>query len=627
MPPVDSEQRAGRFRLLTRLGSGGMGDVYLALARGPVGFEKLQVLKFLRDDLEVDESRELLRMFEDEARIAARLNHPHVVQCHEVAFDNDRPYLAMEYLDGQPLSRIQRRAQQGATGWTLAMRLLVLSQVLDALEYAHGLRDYDGSPLHIVHRDVSPDNVFVTYAGQVKLVDFGIAKTLHSRRTQTGVVKGKIEYMAPEQVQAEPVDARADLYAVGVMLWEAVAGEEMHSSTMAPFMIMQRVVEGDLPRLDALVRDANPELCAVVERALSLRPEDRFESATAMRAALFAVMERMPRVEPRLIGAWVAEAFSVERAAVSSVIRRASATASGSRANESGGFHDDDADYEPATRALPVMAETAMPPVSDAAGHGVTDSYRATEPLVATPPTISLPVTAPSGPRWLGLVWPIVVGALALGALSIAYRLSTGASPTFESRLSLDPPSAVERPAAQAPFAVPTSPARSVPVQVTSSERTGQVEDNDRTRSTETLSAEAGVAAPAGTSVAAPAGTILLRVTTQPSRARLFLNGVRVDNPYQRSHPVGAVLRFRAQASGYRRGEWHAALDELDPQTARLGKLQHTLTLARSPAWRARYGSDPERDGAAETSPRSRPSTPRAGARNAGPYERFELDP
>src|SRR5687768_15373108 len=245
-----------------------MAEVYLAVLKGSAGFNKLQVLKVLRCDQQELERAELVRMFQDEARLAARLNHPNIVQSYEVGSENGHDFIAMEYLDGQPLNQVRQRDFAKSGDFPLEMQLFVLCQVLEALEYAHTLADYDGRPLHIVHRDVSPQNVFVTFAGQTKLVDFGIAKTLDSCQTRVGVVKGKVHYMAPEQIAGQKVDHRADLFSVGVMLWEAIARRRMHDKDSV-YEIMRKVAMAELPRIRDVASDVPEELERILNRALA----------------------------------------------------------------------------------------------------------------------------------------------------------------------------------------------------------------------------------------------------------------------------------------------------------------------------------------------------------------------
>lgn len=313
-----------KYRLLARLGSGGMADVFLAVSgHGTGGFTKLLVLKVLRPDLPATERAEFFRMFQDEGRLAMRLSHPAIVQAYEVGSDEDVSFIAMEYLDGQPLSAIQDRGWHGAPRVSLEQQLHVLCHVLDGLEYAHTLTDYGGRNLNIVHRDVSPQNVFVTYSGHVKLVDFGIAKTLESNsKTAAGVVKGKVPYMSPEQVRCSPVDHRADLFSVGVMLWEAAARRSMHGGASL-YEILQRLVGGNLPRLRDAVPDVHPELDRITMRALSLKCEERHRDAAELRDDLMTFLEKRSKVTSRELGERVATLFGPERQAINEVIRKA----------------------------------------------------------------------------------------------------------------------------------------------------------------------------------------------------------------------------------------------------------------------------------------------------------------
>src|SRR5580704_9157256 len=189
-------------RILLELGRGGMGVVYLAVDES---FGKLKVIKRLRPDLRFD--GEAVRMFIDEARLCARMNHPNVVQTSRVDFDGAHPFMEMEWLEGQPYDAFLSRAAACGVEVPLEVSLGILADVLAGLHHAHELTDMEGRPLAVVHRDVSPHNVMVTFDGAVKVVDFGIAKAVTSRaETQAGVVKGKVTYMSPEQAARRPVD-------------------------------------------------------------------------------------------------------------------------------------------------------------------------------------------------------------------------------------------------------------------------------------------------------------------------------------------------------------------------------------------------------------------------------------
>jgi serine/threonine-protein kinase len=320
--PEGSASAGGKYRFIAALGHGGMADVYLAVAVGPAGFNKLLVIKRLRQSLE--DQPELRAMFLDEARLAARLNHRNVVQTNEVGVVDGQYFIAMEYLDGQPLNRVFARARQDKRPVPLGIALHILCDVLAGLQYAHDLADYDGSPLHVVHRDVSPQNVFVTYDGQTKIVDFGIAKAARRMvETQAGVIKGKVSYMAPEQAfsPSAEVDRRADVFSVGVMLWEAIAGRRLWQGLGDPEIIGNMLKE--MPRVRDVVPDVLPELAAISERALARDREERYPSAAALRAALEPCIEKLgPRTTTEEVGAYVREVFAAQRAELRSVIDR-----------------------------------------------------------------------------------------------------------------------------------------------------------------------------------------------------------------------------------------------------------------------------------------------------------------
>ena len=196
-------RNVGPYRLVASLGRGGQAEVYLAIRRGPAGFSKLVVIKSIRQEMEDDPRFKDALM--SEARLAARLHHPNVVQTLEVGDDAGRFYIAMEFLDGQPLHQVVRSARASG-GVGLPIAAAIVSDMLSGLHCAHELRDWDGRSLEVIHRDVSPQNVFITYEGEVKLVDFGIAKAATGGEvTQAGIIKGKAAYMAPEQALGLPI--------------------------------------------------------------------------------------------------------------------------------------------------------------------------------------------------------------------------------------------------------------------------------------------------------------------------------------------------------------------------------------------------------------------------------------
>ncbi len=305
-----------KYRMIVELARGGMGDVYLAVSRGPGGFHKLVVIKELRANLASD--GEFLTMFMEEAKLSARLHHPNIVQTNEVGQDGNRYFMAMEYLEGQALNRCSQRIPREQLTLPLLLRILV--DALGGLHYAHELVDYDGTPLHIVHRDISPHNVLITYDGQVKIVDFGIAKTRESaQQTATGVLKGKVPYMAPEQLDRNQ-DRRADVFAVGVMLWEAVAGRRMWAGK-TDLGIVQGLAEMKIPSIREAKPDLPPELERIVSRAVAANREQRYQTAQEMATDLETYLESVDaHVSNKQLGKLVTSAFAEEREKIRAVI-------------------------------------------------------------------------------------------------------------------------------------------------------------------------------------------------------------------------------------------------------------------------------------------------------------------
>jgi serine/threonine-protein kinase len=313
--------RVGRYRILSELGRGGMSNVFLAVASGPGGVNKLVVLKALLPDLSTEPYA--LAMFLDEARLAAQLNHPNVVQTYEVGTEGDRHVIVMEYLEGQSLSATTRRAAHAGSPLPLALHLRIIINALEGLHYAHELRAYEGAPLQLVHRDISPQNIFVTYDGQVKVLDFGIAKaTSSSTHTATGIVKGKIAYMAPEQIIGDPVDRRADVYSVGCMLWAAATGDKLWKDT-PDVHIMRRAINGDIPSPQSVSPGCDDELNRIVLKALANEPTNRYATALELQQDLEHYVESFTiAAKQKEIARYVSDLFADTRAQLKALVER-----------------------------------------------------------------------------------------------------------------------------------------------------------------------------------------------------------------------------------------------------------------------------------------------------------------
>ena len=290
-PPGQAESFAG-FQLERRIGAGGMAEVFRARKIGTadhLGVDKVVAVKRLHADVASDER--LAEMFVEEARLVARLRHPNIVALHDVGIEDGQLYLVMELVEGAPLYRIQRMLQAGGEELGAAAVAEIGIQIADALAYAHSLTDAAGRSLEIVHRDVSPQNILIDDTGVVKLADFGIARTTDRvSRTATGVLKGKVPYVAPEQIRAEPYDHRADIYALGVVLFELATGHLPFSAPSEAALIF-KIVEGG-PALHLLDRRP-PRLVEVISRCLATAPDDRPASAAEVRQWLLPMRDEL----------------------------------------------------------------------------------------------------------------------------------------------------------------------------------------------------------------------------------------------------------------------------------------------------------------------------------------------
>ncbi len=299
-----------------------MSKVYVAVASGPAGFNKLVVLKVLEGALAHDP--EFVTMFLDEARLAARLNHANVVQTNEVGSEGERYFIAMEFLEGQPLHRVMKRAAAASGKVPLGLFLRILSKTLEGLHAAHTAKDFSGEPLNMVHRDVSPHNVFVTYDGQVKIVDFGIARAngRASEVTRVGVLKGKVVYMPPEQVQGGTVDGRADVFALGVALFDHLSRRRLWDGR-SEVEIVAKLMNRDYPLapVDAAA-DIPAELEAICKKALAPDPNERYADARAMQSDIeaFLVGHRLTTTD-RELGDYVTKLFERDRSEIDAVIQ------------------------------------------------------------------------------------------------------------------------------------------------------------------------------------------------------------------------------------------------------------------------------------------------------------------
>ncbi len=298
----DAPTAFGRYTLLERLAVGGMAEVFRAKISSSHGFEKIVVIKRILPHLAEDQN--FVSMFIDEAKLTAQLTHPKIVQILDFGEVAGQYFTALEYIEGFDALGLLRVAAQKRVHIPRALAAFIISEVLEALDYAHNARDMEGKAMQIVHRDISPSNIFLSKRGDVKLGDFGIAHTQRreSSKTQVGTLKGKYGYMSPEQVVGRPIDARSDLFAVGVVLAELLTGRRLFTAP-ADLDVLLKVRDVRLDRLDKYGADLPPALDGIVRKALKKSARERYQSAVDFRDALsdylFSTGQRVSAAELR----------------------------------------------------------------------------------------------------------------------------------------------------------------------------------------------------------------------------------------------------------------------------------------------------------------------------------------
>ncbi len=303
-------ERFGDYLLIGELAVGGMAEVFLAVHRGLEGFQKVVVIKRVLPAFSDNPS--FVQMFVDEARLAARLEHPNLVRTYELGEVDGQYFTAMEYLPGEDLGRMLDKLAFAHQLLPLHLAAGIVANMCAGLQFAHGLTDTSGRPLGLIHRDINPANVIVTYAGEIKIIDFGIAKT-YASGTQTGTIKGKLAYMSPEQLLARGVDQRSDVFSTGIVLWELLTGRPLFlrdSEAATLYAIMNEPLHEP-----SRYRPAVPKaLDDIVMRALARTPADRYESADELALALERFLAEQPKYDSRAIARMLEDLFGTTRA-------------------------------------------------------------------------------------------------------------------------------------------------------------------------------------------------------------------------------------------------------------------------------------------------------------------------
>ena len=563
-PPAN--ERRG-YRRIAELGRGGMATVHLAAMQGPHGVTKLVVIKELRPELSVND--EFVVMFFDEARLAARLNHPNIVQSYEVGEENGRQFIVMEYLEGQPLHRVWNKLQASGQ-MNLAVNLQVVNDVLAGLDYAHDLADFNGAPLRIVHRDISPHNVFVTYTGDVKVVDFGIAKAADSStQTRVGTLKGKLTYMPPEQAMGEPVDRRADLFAVGVLLWESAAGRRLWQG-MNDGAIMRALMTGDIPSLLSVNPDLPQRLDDICRRALAPKRDSRYATAGDFQRDIERLMNELGTRASRkdlasLMNQHFAEDRQVLRAQIDDALNRGDPNA----------IETTIGPPKPRASTGQMYASASMPGVNPMPGNSGSFVAFANTGESSHISQVSQVSQIQQGHTNTGVAGaaaepPKKIGVV-IGALAFALAIAAGAAiAVYGDRILGNGNAAPTAPTAQPTGSVGGSVG--APQQGATGAATG-IPPGSVTGAGATAGAATGIVGVGGVTAA---GTMRLQVRVQPLGALVFLDGNLLQmTPQGASVPAdGKVHTLRAQATGFAPKEVSVTLDH--DQLVDIGSLSRS---------------------------------------------------
>src|SRR3954467_8334721 len=270
----------GKYVLLERISVGGMAEVFKAKSFGVEGFEKILAIKRILPSMAED--ADFIEMFIDEAKICGQLNHANICQIFELGRVDDSHFIAMEYVWGKDVLQIQNRFRKMRQTMKPEMAAFIAAKLCEGLDYAHKKKDAAGRPLHIIHRDISPQNILISYDGELKIIDFGIAKAAsRSSKTQAGVLKGKFGYMSPEQVRGLPLDRRSDIFAIGTILYELLTADRLFVGE-SDFETLEKVRNVDCPPPSKANPKCPPALEKIIMKALARDPEDRYQWGAEM---------------------------------------------------------------------------------------------------------------------------------------------------------------------------------------------------------------------------------------------------------------------------------------------------------------------------------------------------------
>jgi serine/threonine protein kinase len=450
----------GRYALYEEIAAGGMATVHFGRLIGPVGFSRTVAIKRLHPQYAKDP--EFVSMFLDEARLAARIRHPNVVQTLDVVAVEGELFLVMEYIEGESLARVISAGRRAGDRLPVSHAVAILSGALYGLHAAHEATNERGEPLELVHRDMSPQNVLVGVDGVPRVLDFGVAKAAgRLQTTREGQLKGKIAYMAPEQLQGGKIDRRVDVFAAGVVLWEALTGLRLFRGE-TDVEVFGKVLQGTVPLPSSMVPDIPPALDAIVLQSLARAPADRFESAHVMARALERSAPLVPASEIADFVARIAAGSLAARAQKVALIEESSEVS-----NATTRTSRTDSTEHPGTRVIPRstgapadLADTAETPSLTQLSSGSMSQPRAT-----MPPRRGVPVPAFAA---LAVCSVAAIGFLAFRhgdpppSPATTWTDPVAAAPSLPPPLPYEPPAPPPSPAV-APSAPPSAPSAMPP--------------------------------------------------------------------------------------------------------------------------------------------------------------------
>jgi serine/threonine protein kinase len=452
-PPEAVPKRIGKYRILRQIAQGGMAEIYLASASGIEGFEKLCVLKRILPLLATN--REFVQMFLDEARIAASLMHSNVAQVFDIGSEAGSYYFVMEFLRGEDVRHILQSAVGQKSFIPLEHAATIVMGVCSGLHYAHEMRGKDGKRLQLVHRDISPQNVFVTHDGNVKLCDFGIAKSAAQlTETRVGTLKGKIRYMSPEQCRSESLDRRSDVFALSIVLWELLTLRRLFSGK-SDFDIFKAIVEEPMPAPSQFRPDVPAQLESIVMKGLSREREDRFQTAQEMQLALedWVRHDRVPASSVRL-AAFMTELFGPPPPPESFLAEISEPSGRMLPPGDPDDLSPADAPDPQAALTVAMRAPSAEAPTAGRTLPPMPNPRSDSQPSITAESDASMRLGRPA-PRAL------VLAACGICATAVALLVLRGPSRTPAPTPVTPPPSAVAEPARtpETPLPRPTPPA------------------------------------------------------------------------------------------------------------------------------------------------------------------------